>query len=129
MCRRNWGWFGPPWWSYTCYDLDGRLTEEMRKPFPAGESCLFCGEQFDEAAGDSGVAMPAFTWKGTGDEPDAEIRHVHKECQFRNVAGPLAHHEGRCRCHGGSAETPGMTLREEAVEIWRRMQAGELLGR
>lgn len=110
------GWFGEPWPSYVCYDEDDRLLEEMRTPFPAGESCLLCGEEFDEAAGDSGQAMPS-----------AEgIRHVHKECQFMNVVGPLAHHEGRCRCHGGSTKTPGITLRQEALEVWRRVQAGTL---
>lgn len=125
--RRNWGWFGPPWWSYVCYDLDGHLIEEMRKPFPVGESCLFCTEPFDEAAGDSGTAMPAFTHRGTGDEPDAEIRHVHKECTFMNVMGSLAHHDGRCRAHGDGSGT-GLTLRQEAVEVWRRHQEGTLFG-
>jgi hypothetical protein len=117
------GWFGEPWWSYVCFDEAGNLIEETRIPFPAGESCLLCGEPFDEAAGDSGQATVAVTTEG------ARIAHVHKECQFRSVVGGLAHHEGRCSCHGGSAETPGMTLWEEAVEVWRRMWAGELLGR
>jgi hypothetical protein len=114
--RANWGWFGEPWWSFICFDEDGRLIEEMRKPFPAGESCLLCGEPFDEAAGDSGQAMPS---------PDG-IRHAHKECQLMSVVGSLAHHEGRCRCHGGTGETPGMTLRQEALEVWRRLQEGTL---
>jgi hypothetical protein len=121
--RERGGWFGPPWWSFICYDEAGKLIEEMRKPFPAGESCLLCDEPFDEAAGDSGQATVDVTTEG------ARIRHVHKECQFRSVAGGLAHHEGRCRCHGGSTETPGMTLREESVEVWRRMRAGELFGK
>lgn len=109
------GWFGEAWDSGVCFDDDGSLREDMRKAFPVGESCLLCGEQFDEAAGDSGQAI------GSG--------HVHKECIFMNVVGPLAHHEGRCRCHGGTTGTPGMTLRQEAVEVWRRMRAGTLLGR
>jgi len=119
--RASWGWFGPPFWSYVCYDEAGKLIEEMRKPFPAGESCLYCREPFDEAAGDSGQATPCLRADGK-----TEIAYAHKECAFRSVAGGLAHHEGRCRCHGGSTETPGMTLREEAVEVWRRMRAGEL---
>ncbi len=120
--RANWGWFGEPWWSYVCFDEAGELIEEMRKAFPAGESCLYCEEQFDEAAGDSGQAVPAVTTAGT------RIAHVHKECQFRQVAGGLAHHEGRCHCHGGDGNgTPGMTLREEAVEVWRRSRAGTLM--
>jgi hypothetical protein len=115
--RANWGWFGTePWSSGVCYDDDDNLRADMRKPFPAGESCLYCDEPFDEAAGDSGQAMPFGT----------RVVHVHKECMFRTAAGGLAHHEGRCRCHGGTTETPGMTYREEAVEVWRRMQAGEL---
>lgn len=114
--RERSGWFGEPWWSFVCYDEAGKLIEETRKDFPAGESCLYCDELFDEAAGDSGQAMPFGT----------RVVHVHKECMFRTVAGGLAHHEGRCRCHGGTTETPGMTYREEAVEVWRRMRAGEL---
>jgi hypothetical protein len=112
--RANWGWFGEPWWSFICYDEGGRLIEEMRKPFPADENCLLCEEKF--APGDSGQAMPFVKAGGA-----AEIRHVHKECQFMEVAGPLAHHERRCRHFGGdSSETPGMTRRQEAIEVWRR---------
>jgi hypothetical protein len=115
--RENWGWFGEPWWSFICYDEDGRLIGELRKPFPVGESCLHCDEPFSEAAGDSGQAMPC----------PGGIRHVHKECQFREIAGPLAHHEHTCRCYGGeTSATPGMTRRQEALEVWRRMEAGVL---
>ena len=117
--RAAYGWFGDPWPSGICFDDDGRLLEEMRKPFPVGESCLLCGERFSEEAGDSGKAMPS----------DAGIVHAHKECLFMNVVGPLAHHDGRCRCHGGSTETPGMTYRQEALEVWRRHHAGELFGK
>lgn len=114
--RANWGWFGRPWPSGVCYDDDGRLREDMRKPFPAGESCLYCDEPFDEAAGHSGKAMPCMKADGS-----AEIRHAHKECQFREVMGPLAHLERRCRCFGGTDHvTPGMTPRQEALEVWRR---------
>lgn len=121
--RETWGWFGEPWWSFVCYDEAGKLIGEMRKPFPVGESCLYCNEPFSEEAGDSGHAVPCLRADGK-----VEICHAHKECQFRQVAGGLAHHEGRCRCrcHGGDGRMPGMTLREEAVEVWRRMQAGEL---
>jgi hypothetical protein len=122
--RERWGWFGEPWPSGTCLNDDGTLRADMRKPFPSGESCLYCGEPFSEEAGDSGQAMPF------GSAGGLRIVHVHKECQFRQVAGGLAHHEGRCHCHGGDGEgTPGMTLREEALEVWRRMRAGELYGR
>lgn len=113
--RENFGWFGEPWPSGVCYDDDGRLIEEMRKPFPVGEQCLYCNETFDEAAGDSGKAMP---FHGIG---GSRIVHVHKECMFREVAGPLAHLERRCRCYGGDGHaTPGMTPRQEALEVWRR---------
>ncbi len=126
--REQHGWFGKPWPSFVCYDEDWRLIEEMRKPFPAGESCLYCGEEFDEAAGDSGTATVAVTMHEG--KPVGRIAHVHKECQFRQVAGGLAHHEGRCHCHGGEGNgTPGMTLRQEAVEVWRRHQEGKLYGR
>lgn len=119
--RANWGWFGEAWPSGVCFNDDDTLRADMRKPFPAGESCFYCGEAFSEEAGDSGQAMPF----------EGRAVHVHKECMFREVAGGLAHHEGRCRCrcHGGSTATPGMTRRQEALEVWRRMQAGALYGR
>lgn len=115
--RENWGWFGEPWWSYICYGEDGQLLTDMRKPFPAGESCLHCGEVFDQAAGDSGQAMPCILAAGR-----SEIRHAHKECSLRSVIGSLAHLEGRCHCYGGSNETPGLTAREEAVRVWEWVQ-------
>jgi hypothetical protein len=116
------GWFGEPWWSFVCYDEAGRLIEDMRKPFPVGEKCLYCDELFSEEAGDSGQAVPCMKTDGP-----TEIRHVHKECLFREVAGPLAHHERTCRCYGGdSYETAGMTQRQEALEVWRRLRAGVL---
>jgi hypothetical protein len=116
--REQHGWFGEPWWGWTCYDFNGRLIEEMRKAFPDGESCLYCREPFDEAAGDSGEAALCLRADGK-----TEIAHAHKECLYRSVAGGLAHHEGRCRCHGGTTETPGMTLRQEAVEVWQAAAA------
>lgn len=109
--RENWGWFGEPWWSFTCYGEDGRLLTEMRKPFPAGESCLLCDEQLDEAAGDSGQAMPAVRADGT-----AEIRHAHKECLLRNVTGSVACLEGHHRHETGQA------LRAEALAAWAWVQ-------
>lgn len=110
--RANWGWFGEPWPSGVCYGEDGQLIEEMRKPFPAGESCLYCGEPFSEAAGDAGQAMPF----AAADGP--RIVHVHKECMLREVLGPLAHLQGRCGCQGGSTETPGLTQRQDALAVW-----------
>lgn len=123
--RANWGWFGnEPWPSGVCYDDDGNLRADMHKPFPAGESCLYCEEKFSEEIGDSGQAMPFGSADGT-----ARIIHVHKECALMNVVGSLAHHEGHCHCQGGDGHVPGMTYREEALEVWRRMMAGELYGR
>lgn len=121
--RDMWGWFGDPWWSYVCFDEDGRLIEEMRKPFPAGDCCLYCGERFSEAAGDSGQAFPVVAAEGV------RVRHGHKECAFVNVIGSLAHHEGRCSCHGGDGTGTGMTLRQEALEVWKRHREGTLRGR
>ena len=109
--RHNWGWFGEAWPSGVCYDDDGRLIEEMRKPFPAGERCLWCTEVFDEVAGDAGQALPG---------PDGgQVRHVHKECMLRQVAGSLAHMEGRCSCYvGGGCSDSGMSARREALAVW-----------
>jgi hypothetical protein len=104
--RANWGWFGEPWPSGVCYE-DDRLIEEMRKPFPAGESCLYCGEPFDEAAGDSGQAMPFGSGNGK-----ARIIHVHKECMLREVTGSVACLEGHHR------HDTGQTRRQEALAAW-----------
>jgi hypothetical protein len=110
--RACWGWFGEAWQSGICYTEDGRLIEEMRKPFPAGEKCLYCGELFDEAAGDSGQAMPFLGTSGP------QIVHVHKECMLREALGPLAHLQRRCDCHGGAAGASGMTSRQDALAVW-----------
>ena len=109
--RENWGWFGEPWWSHVCYDEDGRLIEEMRKPFPAGEDCLYCGEPFDEAAGDSGQAMPLVKAEGP-----PEVRHVHKECMLREVTGSVDCLEGHHR------HDSGQTRRQEALAAWAWVQ-------
>jgi len=114
--RLNWGWFGEPWPSGVCYDDDGRLREEMRKPFPTGEICLYCDVCFDEAAGDAGQAMPVYTIEG-----GAEVRHGHRECMLRTAVGSLAHLEGRCRCSGApdpDSDDLGMTRRQEALAVW-----------
>lgn len=113
--RESFGWFGPPWPSGVCYGDDGRLLEDMRKPFPAGESCLHCGELLDEAAGDSGRAMPGLSAAGTG-----EIRHAHKECLLRMITGSLAHLERRCTCFGGT-DHDGWS-RADALAVWDWVQ-------
>ena len=105
--RANWGWFGEPWPSGICYDEDGRLIEEMRKPFPAGERCLFCEEAFDEAAGDSGQAMPLGRADGS-----VTVIHVHKECMLRETVGSVACLEGHHR------HETGLSRRQEALAAW-----------
>ena len=109
--RINWGWFGEPWPSGICYGDDGRLLEEMRKPFPAGENCLYCEEPFNEAAGDSGQAMPLVKADGS-----PEVRHVHKECGLRSVTGSVACLEGHHR------HDTGQTRRQEALAAWAWVQ-------
>ena len=105
--RANWGWFGEPWPSGICYDEDDRLIEEMRKPFPYGERCLYCSEKFDEAAGDNGQAMPLGLADGT-----VTVIHVHKECMMRNVVGSVACLEGHHH------HDTGQSIREEALAAW-----------
>lgn len=85
----------------------------MRKAFPAGESCSWCGMAFDEAAGDGGVAMPHM---GAG---ALVITHVHKECLTRQLCGGPGHLQGRCSCHGGPPHEgePG-DRRAEALAVW-----------
>lgn len=110
--RANWGWFGDPWPSGVCYDEDGRLIGEMRKPFPVGESCLYCVEPFDEAAGHSGSAMPLGRADGT-----VSVVHVHKECSLRQVTGSVDCLEGRHR-----HDATGETYRQEALAVWAWVQ-------
>jgi hypothetical protein len=110
--RLNWGWFGEPWPSGVCYGDDGRLLEEMRKPFPTGEQCLYCTEVFDEAAGDSGQATP---FQSLGGPP--EVRHAHKECLLRQVTGSIAHLQGHCSCQGGD-DAPDLSYRQDALAVW-----------
>lgn len=107
--RANWGWFGPAWPSGICYDDDGRLIAEMRKPFPVGEKCLFCGEAFID--GDNGQAMPF----ARADGP-AAIIHVHKECMMREVTGSVACLEGHHR------HETGLSRRQEALAAWAWVQ-------
>lgn len=111
--RANWGWFGQPWPSGICYDDDGRLIEEMHKPFPAGESCLNCGELFDEGAGDNGQALPVLHADAT-----VRIEHVHKECLLREVTGSVDCLEGHHRHH----DATGRTRRQEALAVWAWVQ-------
>jgi len=108
--RAMFGWFGEPWWSYVCFDDTGRPIEEMHKPFPAGESCLYCGELFDEAAGDNGQAMPCYV------AGRSSIRHAHKECSLRNVVGTVSCLEGHH--HHDTGQTP----RQEALASWAWVQ-------
>lgn len=110
VCRHNWGWFGKPWPSGTCYDDDGRLIEEMRKDFPEGENCLWCQTPFVE--GDRGTAMPSM---GLG-----EVNHVHRECQLRMVVGSMDHLNGLCSCYGGPRdhERVGPDARQDALAVW-----------
>ena len=116
--RANWGWFGEPWPSGICYDEDGRLITEMRKPFPGGEKCLYCDEVLDEAAGDNGQAMPFGRADGS-----ASIIHVHKECMMREVTGSVACLEGHHH-----RET-GLTRRQEALAAWDWVQQHGVGGR
>jgi hypothetical protein len=109
--RANYGWFGPAWLSGVCYDDDGRLIEEMRKPFPVGESCLYCDEPFDEAAGDNGQATPCLRADRT-----VTIAHAHKECTLRQVTGSVACMEGHHR------HETGQTRRQEALAAWAWVQ-------
>jgi len=110
--RRNaFGWFGPAWPSGICYAEDGRLLEEMRKLFPAGEKCLYCNETFDEAAGDNGKAMPLGRADGS-----VSVIHVHKECALREVVGTVSCLEGHH--HHDTGQTP----RQEALASWAWIQ-------
>jgi hypothetical protein len=99
--REAYGWFGIPWPSGICYHDDGNLTNEMHKAFPIGESCIFCGEVFDELAGDSGKAIPS---------PEG-VGHTHKECLLLSILGPFLR----------DPDYPDMTLRQAALELWSQL--------
>ena len=113
--RLNWGWYGEPWPGYVCYDDDGRLKTEMRKPAPVGETCLWCIEPIVE--GHFGQAIPSVPASGP-----PEVRHVHAECMLRNVVGPVGHLDGECACR--DPDRPARSYREEALEVWARFAAG-----
>jgi hypothetical protein len=118
--RLNWGWFGEPWPSGICYDEDGRLIEEMRKPVPVGEKCFCCDEVLAE--GDQGKSCGPLPAPFPGAAP-AQLAHQHKECGLRQVIGPIAHLERRCHCHGGEGnDTPGLTRRQDALAVWAWVQ-------
>jgi hypothetical protein len=102
--REAFGWFGEPWPSVICYDDDGNLNTGMHKAFPTGERCIYCEELFDEAAGDSGKAIPS---------PEGSIEHAHKECLLVTVVGSL----------GYGLDTPDSTFRQNALEVWRQLAA------
>jgi hypothetical protein len=121
--RESRGWFGDPWESGICYDDDGRLIGEMRKPVPVGEKCIGCDEAIQP--GDQGKTCGAIQLGGV-----LRPAHMHRECLLRDALGPLAHIDGRCHHYGGDGNgTSGMTVRQEALEIWRRTQEGTLYGR
>jgi hypothetical protein len=98
------GWFGEPWPSVICYNDNGQLDEEMRKPFPIGESCLYCKHIFDEEAGDSGKAIP---------DVNGNISHAHKECLLYEILGSM-------NVEMGISES---TTREKAIETWRLLSS------
>lgn len=86
-------------------------------PTPVGEKCLYCREKIVE--GDQGYMMGDFSRNLWGVVP------VHKECQFRQVVGGLAHQHHVCSCHGGKPEddpAKDMTKREEAIAVWEWVQ-------
>lgn len=123
--RLNYGWFGDPWPSGVCYKTDDNGIEldppewdwDMHVEFPTGEKCFFCQETFVE--GDSGQRQPY------AHDNTVEIIHQHKECLLRQVMGPLAHMEKRCKCFGGTDHnTPGLTERQEALAVWERWSSG-----
>jgi hypothetical protein len=117
--RANFGWWGEPWPSGICLKQDESGADilpyewnwDMNVPVPVGEKCFSCGEEI--VATDQGQRMP-FAHDG-----GVELVNQHKECGLRNVMGPLAHLERRCRCFGGTDhDTPGLTKRQEALAVW-----------
>lgn len=88
-----------------------------RVPTPVGQKCLFCEEAIK--AGERGWLMNYYGHGGWSTQP------CHRECQFRQVMGGLAHQQGVCSCQGGKPEddpAKDMTLREEAVAVWEYVQ-------
>lgn len=107
--RLNFGWFGEPWPSSICFDDTCAVREDMRIPTPIGDRCLSCAEIIRE--GDQGQAMPL----GGG---YARITYSHRECQLREVLGPLKHVRGECTGVGQCHDDTGMSAREEALAVW-----------
>lgn len=118
--RNSWGWWGKPWPSGTCLKQDPETGADilpyewnwdMNVPVPLGEECFHCHDIIVE--GDRGQRMPY------GNNGGVRIVNTHRECMLRQVMGPLAHLEHRCRCYGGTDhDTPGFTARQEAIAVW-----------
>ena len=113
-------WFGDPW-PHPDRRAPACEDDTARVPTPVGAECLWgCGEPIGEDH--RGFVIPCIDTDG------AELRPAHLECQTRSVVGPLAHLDRRCSCYGGDghAPPPGMTRWDEAREVFRRLEAGEL---
>lgn len=64
------------------------------------------------------------------DEDDRGVQYVngpyaHAECNLRAVLGGPDHLDGKCSCYGVESSST-LTYREEALEVWNRLEAGQL---
>jgi hypothetical protein len=97
--------FGRPWEAEI---LDGAEPIET----PVEQKCYQCDEEIID--GDRGFLRAVHRVSG------AKIEPVHRECDFRAVAGSLGHQLQMCSCYGGTFEDPQeLTRREAAIVLWR----------
>lgn len=89
-------WFGLESFSPACEDLP-------RVPTPIGEPCTWCAEPIHST--ERGYCLA-----GT-DAP------THIECFTRQIAGSLAHQQGRCSCYGGSDSDDDLFVSRRAAAI------------
>lgn len=96
-------------------------------PTPVGQLCGWCSLPI--ANGDRGLLIPIASL-GEDGQPRYSAVPWHRECLTRSIVGSPAHLDGRCTCHGGPVcgDLTPQRMREEALEVWRRVQTGRLTG-
>lgn len=105
--------FGEPWDAPICEDAPRAET-------PVGVKCLWCQVPIED--GDRGILM---AYMGAPDKEPTRAPY-HRECLMHSTVGSPDHLDGKCTCRGGEPGAPQtpQEMRAEALEVWRRIEAG-----
>jgi hypothetical protein len=111
--------WGEPWPSGVCDEATQSNT------YPLGEKCALCDERIVE--GQSGTYINVMGTRGRlGSSVTTEP--AHKECSLRSVLGGIGHHtQHDYWCVVMGKPDAGLTYRQSALEVWAKLQEGELL--